>query len=341
MARPLRIDQAGAYYHVLSRGQEGGEIYSGVESRRNFLERLSELPGRFGIVVHGYVLMGNHYHLLLQPRGLNLSQAIQWLNVGYSIWFNLKYRRSGSVFQGRFKSVLIAEESQLNEITRYLHLNPVRIKRFGLETRSRKAKEKGAGQALDAQAVRSAIHYLREFRWSSYRSTIGLEKAPDWLDTRLSKAFGRKGYRDYVEQGIRLGMPSNPCEETVIEGYLGSREALEKLREKLRGNRREQKGLRQLQGAIPWEKIVKTVERLEGKGWSELCGAHGNPGRDLGLLAGRLRGGLGLRELGEKAGGLDYPAVSVALKRLGTRLKTNQKLKRKWENLAKMLNVET
>jgi REP element-mobilizing transposase RayT len=341
MARPLRIDQAGAIYHVLSRGIERSEIFSGKASREDFLKRLAELPSRFAVVVHGYVLMDNHYHLLLRPQGLNLSQAVQWLNVGYSVWYNLKHQRVGPLLQGRFKSALIGEEAQLSEITRYLHLNPVRIRKFGLDTRSRKAKEKGVGTPLDGATIRSAIRHLNAYSWSSYRSYIGLEKAPDWLNTYLVNGLGRKGYRHYVEQGIRMGMPANPWEEAVVEGYLGGREKLEELKKKLKGNRREQKGLRQLEGMVAWEDIVEAVEKDEGRKWQELCGLYGNSGRDLALLLGRRHSGLSLKELGEKVGGVEYPAISEAVRRLVKRLNKDRMMREQYERIVKILNIET
>jgi REP element-mobilizing transposase RayT len=116
LARPLKLNQAGGYYHVFARGIERRVIFPGEVDREDFLERLGEIPGRFAVGVHAFVLMDNHYHLLLRPENLNLSQAVQWLNVGFSIWFNKKHRRVGPLFQGRFKSVLIGEEEQLPEI---------------------------------------------------------------------------------------------------------------------------------------------------------------------------------------------------------------------------------
>jgi putative transposase len=109
MARPLRIDIAGAWYHVMNRGHRGGALFLDDPDRRRFLGAVAELPERFSLEVHAFVLMPNHYHLLVRTGEANLSHAMRWLNVCYAVKFNWAHRCRGTVFQGRFKSVLIQE----------------------------------------------------------------------------------------------------------------------------------------------------------------------------------------------------------------------------------------
>jgi REP element-mobilizing transposase RayT len=111
MARPLRIQRAGGRYHVTARGNERRAIFRDARDRRHFLELLRELPERFGTRLHGWVLMDNHFHLLLETREANLSRTGQWLNVAYSVWFNRRHQRSGHLFQGRFGAVLVGGDS--------------------------------------------------------------------------------------------------------------------------------------------------------------------------------------------------------------------------------------
>lgn len=107
MSRPLRINLAGGWYHVTARGHQRRAIYVDVTDRRHYLELLEEMTARHRVDVHAYVLMGNHYHLLVRTPEANLSRAIQWLNVSYSVWWNRRHRQCGSLFQGRFKAVMI------------------------------------------------------------------------------------------------------------------------------------------------------------------------------------------------------------------------------------------
>ena len=126
MARPLRIEYEGALYHVTSRGNARERIYLTDGDRLEFLDVLDQVASRFGWICHAYCLMSNHYHLLVETPAANLSKGMQLLNGVYTQRFNRATKRSGHVFQGRFKAVLVEKESHLLELARYVVLNPVR-----------------------------------------------------------------------------------------------------------------------------------------------------------------------------------------------------------------------
>ncbi len=107
MARPLRIERAGAWYHLTARGNERRPIFWDDRDRRRFREVLGELAERFDARVLAYVLMQNHYHLMLETRKANLGQTMQWLQVSYSVWFNRRHQRIGHLFQGRFTARMV------------------------------------------------------------------------------------------------------------------------------------------------------------------------------------------------------------------------------------------
>jgi REP element-mobilizing transposase RayT len=111
MARAWRIEYEGGLYHVLSRGNQRQAIFADDEDRQVFLTTLSEMAERFEVEVCAYVLMGNHYHLLLRTRRANLSRAMQWFGVAYTSRFNIKNQKSGHLFQGRFKSILVENDA--------------------------------------------------------------------------------------------------------------------------------------------------------------------------------------------------------------------------------------
>ncbi|MCC6447844.1 MAG: transposase [Chitinophagaceae bacterium] len=100
MARPLRIEYAGAFYHVINRGNAGETLFTDNRDKDKFLEYLAKCAERFTTKIHTYCLMSNHYHLLIETPQSNLSRAIQWLNVSYSVYFNKKHRRRGHLFPG-------------------------------------------------------------------------------------------------------------------------------------------------------------------------------------------------------------------------------------------------
>src|SRR5574337_565875 len=126
MARQWRIEFEGAYYHVLSRGNERRDIFTDDQDRVSFLEILEEMSERFDVEVHAYVLMNNHYHLLLRTNKPNISKSMQWFGTTYTRRYNLKNYRSGHLFQGRFKNFLIENDRYLTMLSCYIHRNPLR-----------------------------------------------------------------------------------------------------------------------------------------------------------------------------------------------------------------------
>ena len=126
MARALRTDFAGALHHVTSRGNERRPIFYDDNDRETFLEFLGQTVRRFGWSVSAFVLMTNHFHLVIQTSEANLSRGMHWLNTKYVVWFNRIHERSGHLYGGRFKAFLIEKETYLTEVLRYVVLNPVR-----------------------------------------------------------------------------------------------------------------------------------------------------------------------------------------------------------------------
>ena len=128
MARPLRIEYAGAFYHIISRGNEKGKIFASDIDRERFLDYLKKIVVRYHIKIHTYCLMYNHYHLLLETERPNISKVMHDLNSSYTAYFNARYKRAGHLFQGRYKSILVQADKYLHSLSRYIHLNPVTAK---------------------------------------------------------------------------------------------------------------------------------------------------------------------------------------------------------------------
>ena len=124
MARPLRIEYPGAFYHVTSRGNEQKDIFKSQKDREKFLSYLESAMVRYGAVIHTWCLMSNHYHLLLETPSGNLSQIMRHINGAYTTYFNVKRKRAGHLFQGRYKAILVEADEYALELSRYIHLNP-------------------------------------------------------------------------------------------------------------------------------------------------------------------------------------------------------------------------
>ena len=128
MSRPLRIQYAGAVYHVTSRGNEKKPVFKDDEDRRTFLNTLQHVNKRYNWICHAYCLMANHFHLLIETPDGNLSPGMRQLNGVYTQLFNKRHGRTGHLFQGRYSAILIQKDSHLLEVCRYVVLNPVRAR---------------------------------------------------------------------------------------------------------------------------------------------------------------------------------------------------------------------
>jgi len=126
MSRPLRIEYENAFYHVIARGERRDAIFTCPADKEKFLTKIAETTEKYQLLVHAYVLMDNHYHLLVETPRANLSQAMHYLNASYSNWLRRKYDIVGSVFQGRYKAILVEKDEYLKVLSAYIHLNPVR-----------------------------------------------------------------------------------------------------------------------------------------------------------------------------------------------------------------------
>jgi putative transposase len=213
MARPLRIEYEGAFFHVTARGNERKNIFISKADYEKFLANLKEASERFSVVLHGYVLMKNHYHLIVETPNANLSAFMHAVQSGYTTYFNRKRNRSGHLFQGRFKSILVDKDAYLLELSRYIHLNPVR-----------------------AHAADTPEAYL----YSSYRAFIDpRETTFIHRDLLLAMTHGPEGYRRFVESALSEG-PVHPLKEIYGGMILGRKTFIKEVMERLKDTQRKE-----------------------------------------------------------------------------------------------------
>lgn len=183
MARKTRMEEAGGLYHVLNRGNYRQWIFGEEGAKDAFEATLWEACERAGWVLHGYCLMGNHYHLALETPEGNLSEGMRWLQSVYANRFNRYRKESGHLFQGRYKSLMVENRERLAWLCHYVHLNPVRAKICG-------------------------VAELANYRWSSYWHLQQAKERPAVLDVSASlkgageledTAQGRRKYAQYLE----------------------------------------------------------------------------------------------------------------------------------------------
>ena len=328
MARPLRAQFRNGWYHVTARGNNRQRIYFDEPDRRHFLELLGQMSERHAVEVHAYTLMDNHYHLLLRTPLANLSRAVQWLNTAYGIWWNRRHRRAGHVFQGRFKAVVVESGQWVLECSLYLHLNPVAVAALALSKSQKRAERRGLRQAPAPTRLRR-LEVLRVYPWSSFRALAGYGGAPPWLfrEELLRRAGGEAGYRRLAEERAGGGLAESLWSSVKWGLVLGGESFARKVRAQVAAGR-ESNGRRALRGRRSWAEVVRALERARGERWAEFAGRHGDPGLATALYVARRCTGLTLRQLGQEAGGMDYTAVSMALKRFEQRLSRDASLRR-------------
>jgi len=308
MARPLRVEFEGALYHLTGRGNARQRIFADEKDCAKFVQLLIESLQRYDVALHGYVLMGNHYHLMAETRRANLGRWMHWLSTAYTVYFNRRHRQVGHLFQGRYKSIVVEAEGYLLSLSRYVHLNPVR------------GKVIGRGDPVERR------RRLRAWRWSSYRGYSGLAKAEPWVtqDRVLGEIGGRPKerrlrYRRFVEEGLLREIES-PLEAVSWQTALGREHFLQRLKDHVQRKgqaHREVPALRQLRRRPEAQTILAGVAEAYGCSRNELLqrGPRGNEARAVAMVLVWDCCGLSLREIGELFGGAGYTAVAQMIGR--------------------------
>lgn len=242
MARQLRIEYKEACYHILSRGNSGADIFLSDGDRKAFLSLLKEMAARFDMEIYAYVLMNNHYHLLLKTRKPNLSRGMQWLGTSYTRRFNITHSRYGHLFQGRFKSILVENDAYLLQLSLYIHRNPLRAK---------------------------MVKKLADYNWSSYPCYAYKRSQSDLVDTRLilSVIGANDKHRAYREKARKYSDEKNRVWEDVKHGLIyGSESFRKQIRKKYLSNKQDKelpqlnKILKEISPEVLLEKCAKTLK---------------------------------------------------------------------------------
>ena len=318
MARPLRIQYENAVYHVTCRGNAQQDIFADDHDRARFISLLQRSSEIYQVSVVAFVLMRNHFHLLVRTPRANLQEFMRHFNISYTSAFNRRHGRTGHLYQGRYKSFLVDADSYLLEVSRYIHLNPVRVMR---ETSPEERKR-----------------YIREYRWSSYPDYIGgKDRYPflavgDVLDVfHPDRRRAQRSYRSFVEKALTSSLPS-PLEKGRGHGIVGEKGFLEKVRTALapaEGSRREVPQKRRLAGKTEPERILRAVAssyKLSGE--EILKKSFRGEARQVLMEMLYRHGGMNNREIGEMLG-VDYSTVSVGRKRLAEKMEHDRKLRRR------------
>jgi len=320
MARPLRIEGEGFWYHVIARGDDGRTLFSCEREHRHFLERLEQVAALFKLEIHAYALMRTHVHLFVRTPMANLGRSMQRLLTGYSVWYNRRNERTGHVFQGRYKAFVVDRDSYGLEVSRYIHLNPAR--------------------ALASHDLEELRGVARSYEWSSYAAYVGLAPAPSFLhiEDTLGRfggvtSAGRANYAWFVEEGLLHDLPDLK-DDVCAQSVLGSERFMERMRclAAAHGSldATAHRNKRRL-CSVPIQRVIEAVAALYQVSPQELCAARRSRSEARRVLLWAAHtwcsGALSLPQIGAAMGGISGFAVSKAASRVSADCQHNNDLK--------------
>lgn len=308
MARPIRIEFEGAFYHVTARGNERKRIFYSKIDYNKFRQYLLNAQEKFGYLLHCYVLMTNHYHLLIETPQANLNRVMHYINSSYTAYFNAKRKRSGHLFQGRYKAIVIDQDSYLLELSRYMHLNPVRAK---------------------------MVEKPEDYPHSSYTGyitpkEIELVKRHLVLGTlSKKKSMAIKQYRIFVENGIGRAVKS-PLEHVYAGLILGRETFIRNMLNKIQESElldNEISNRRMLAALYDADEIIEGICKALKIRKEEILEGNQKKYRDIAIYFLKKHTGLKNREIGKLFSNLSSVGVAKAYQRYGAKIKTDSEIK--------------
>ncbi|MCD6311515.1 MAG: transposase [Elusimicrobia bacterium] len=288
MSRPIRIEYPGAVYHVISRGDDKGKIFRDAADYKKFLNVIKKAKRRYGVIVYAYALMPNHYHLLIETTRANLARLMHCIQTTYSVYYNNRHCRTGHVFQGRYKAILVEKDSYLLRLSRYIHLNPVRAK---------------------------MVKRPQDYRWSSFCEYAGL------VDSRVSapgfvlESFGSSSSESIRKYAEFCGIDEGEEIKKLIYGQfvIGSREFTDKVK-KIRSAvgkvlSGEISGGRKVKTRNSKDRIINETARAYGVTTENVLKKSGLP-RQTAMYLIRKHTDMKLKDIAKMFGNKHYTSIS-------------------------------
>jgi len=315
---------------VTCRGNSGQEIFSDDADRSKFLDLLERSSDIYQTEILAYVLMSNHFHLLIKTPLSNLQEFMRHFNISYTSYYNWKHNRRGHLYQGRYKSFLVDGDQYLEEVSRYIHLNPIRVR------------------VKSGMTLEEGKRYLRNYRWSSYSGFLSQGGRKRYLRVEEvlgyfggDTAKGRRKYEAFVMEGIG-GEVADPLERGKGHGIVGAEEFIEKIRRQyLRpaSESREVPAVKKILAQVEPERIIRVICESYQVEREDLL-RKGYKGVARGVLMEMLYryGGMNQREIGQLMG-IDYSAVSVMRKRLSGSQQKDRHMAAEMERVKKRIEL--
>lgn len=314
MTRPLRIQFPGAFYHITCRGNAKKSIFLDNGDRAKFLNLLVETLEIYDVRIFAYILMSNHFHLLIQTKRANLSEFMRRFNISYTGWFNYRHHRCGHLYQGRYNAILVDVDNYLLEVSRYMHLNYFRK------------------TSIKDKNIHKVWSFILTYQWSSLAGYVNRKSAFDFIDYDMILAMvgGRRYYKNFVIDGINHDLP-NPFEDMKHGFILGSDNFISKARNELIENESvcEQPSYQSLMSRIADpDTVIDCVAKAMNVDKGKIVGRWGNSvARGIASELLYRFSSVKQHEIGELLGGVSYSAISQLRRRLKRKMLKDIKVK--------------
>ncbi|MCP4553752.1 MAG: transposase [Bacteroidetes bacterium] len=318
MARPLRIEYKGAFYHITSRGNDRQDIFFSKSDYKKFKDYLIQSQEKYGYNLHCYMLMTNHYHLIIETPNANMSKIMHYVNGSYTSYINRCRRKYGHLFQGRYKAILIDRDPYLLELSRYIHLNPVR-----------------AGM----------VERPENYTYGSYRDYVRKNKDEELVYKDLilkmvsQNSDGVKRYKAFVERGMNEEQ-ENPFKDIFAGSILGNKFFIKEALNELKDNVFQKKEIsyrKDLDSAFTAEIIIKTIADYFNVHDKDIFKKKGEY-RKVAIFFLKRKTSLSNRQIGEMFGGLSYSAVAKVNERFTKVIGTNRRVKKDIVKISKKMS---
>ncbi len=320
MSRPLRIEYDGAWYHVMNRARKGKKLFSSREDYLCFYELLQETAEMFNFRISAYCFMSTHYHLLVQTPDGNLSRCMRHINGVYTQRYNIRHGCDGTLFRGRYKSILIDADSYLLQVVRYIHRNPLRA---------------------------NLVKKIDDFKWSSHNGYISNAKKWDWLNKEFIlslfspvKSKQRAKYRAFIAEEDSEEISSFFLKENT-PSMLGSEKFIEWVKNRFFNNKRNMEVPESINLTPGSNKITETVCRfysIEKKDLYHVKRGQENEPRNVTIYLLRKLKGERLLEIGKKFSLIKHSSTSSVLERVRLRLKVERNFRKRLEKIEDMIH---
>ena len=309
MARPYRLNAENCFYHITSRGDGRKNIYASEYDYRKFLEYIVKAKKRFEFYVYAYVLMPNHYHLLIKTLHANISKLMHYVNGSYTTYFNVKRKKTGHLFQGRYKSVVVDSDEYFSILSRYIHLNPVKAK---------------------------LVKMPEEYKWSSYSEYMSKRKNCIVDKREITKVLGmtKEQYRQFVMEGV--DKRENPFKNLYGGFLLGGegfiKDKIKELKGQVEGEDYTHRRL--LRRYVSVEDIDNVMKKERGRGIAEICASRLRPMTDkrIAIYLMKELTGLNNKQIGEEFK-MNSSAVSKAAVSIKKEIEENSQMRKEMHRL--------